>query len=67
MYFSSPEELKRIIPVHDGVWNREYLYEYLVWSRNIRFEAYINDFFSGYLDDENLADMLFSSYNEFTV
>jgi len=60
MYFSSPEELKKIIPVCDGVWNKDYLYEYLVWSCNINFEEYIDCFFKDYLDDENLADMLFS-------
>ncbi len=60
MYFSSSEELKRIIPIRDGIWNKDYLYEYLVWSCNIRFQEYINRFFSGYLNDENLADMLFS-------
>ncbi|MCM1102564.1 MAG: hypothetical protein NC409_00520 [Clostridium sp.] len=60
MYFSSPEELKKIVPVCDGVWNKEYLYEYLVWSSNVRFKEYLNGFFSNYLDDGNLADMLFS-------
>lgn len=60
MYFSSPEELKNIIPICDGVWNKDYLYEYLVWSCNVRFEEYVNCFFSDYLSDENLADMLFS-------
>lgn len=60
MYFSSPAELNRIIPIHDGVWNKDYLYEYLVWSCNIRFKEHINSFFDDYLNDENLADMLFS-------
>lgn len=60
MYFSSPEELKKINPMRDGVWNKDYLYEYLVWHSNIRFKEYINGFFEDYPDDENLADMLFS-------
>lgn len=60
MYFSSPEELKKIIPVCDGVWNKDYLYEYLVWSCYASYEEYISRFFSDYLDDENLADMLFA-------
>ncbi|MCM1183410.1 MAG: hypothetical protein NC337_08555 [Roseburia sp.] len=60
MYFSSPEELKEIVPVQDGIWNKEYLYEYLVWSANIRFKEYINRFFGDWLADEGLADMLFS-------
>ena len=60
MYFHSPEELKEIIPICNGIWNKDYLYEYLVWSCNIRFQEYINHFFDSYLHDENLADMLFS-------
>lgn len=52
--------MRKIVPICDGVWNRDYLYEYLVWSCNSRFEEYINRFFSDYLNDENLADMLFS-------
>ncbi|MCM1044499.1 MAG: hypothetical protein NC417_03215 [Candidatus Gastranaerophilales bacterium] len=60
MYFSSPEELKKIVPICDGVWNKDYLYEYLVWSCNARFKEYTNRFFGDYLNDENLADILFS-------
>lgn len=60
MFFSSPEELKGIIPICNGIWNKDYLYEYLVWNSNIRFQEYINCFFDNYLNDENLADMLFS-------
>ena len=32
MYFKSPKELKSIDPFEKGTWNKEYLYEYLVWS-----------------------------------
>lgn len=60
MYFSSAEELKQIVPVQDGSWNKDYLYEYLVWHCDIRFWEYIDCFFAGYLADENLADLLFS-------
>lgn len=60
MYFSSPEELKNIVPVCNGVWNKEYLYEYLVWNSNSRFKQYIIDFFQDYLDNADLADLLFS-------
>ena len=60
MYASSPEELKKIIPICDGVWNKDYLYEYLVWHANIKFTDYIDRFFDNYLHDENLADVLFS-------
>lgn len=60
MYFSSPEELKGIVPFGKGIWNKEYLYEYLVWSCNSKFEKYINKFFEEYMDDEELAELLFS-------
>lgn len=60
MYFSSPEELEQIIPICDGIWNKDYLYEYLVWSCDMKFKEYINQFFSSYLNDEDLADLLFS-------
>lgn len=60
MYFSSPEELKKIVPISDGIWNREYLHEYLIWHANIKFTGYIDRFFGNYLNDETLADMLFS-------
>ena len=60
MYFSSPEELKNIVPIRNGVWNKAYLYEYLVWNSNNRFEKYIGDFFRDYLDNADLADLLFS-------
>lgn len=60
MYFHSPEESKSIVPICGGVWNKEHLYEYLVWHADIRFTEYIDSFFDAYLDDEDLADMLFS-------
>jgi len=60
VYFSSPEELKKISPICDGVWNKDYLYEYLVCSSNIKFEEFIDRFFQDYLEDEALADLLFS-------
>lgn len=60
MYFSSPEELGKIIPIYDGAWNKDYLYEYLVWSCNARFQEHINGFFQDYLNDRSLADLLFS-------
>lgn len=60
MYFSCPTDLNKIVPISDGIWNKEYLYEYLVWHSNIAFKKYINDFFQNYLDNEALADLLFS-------
>lgn len=59
MYFSSPEELKKIVPISNGVWNKEYLYEYLVWDCNVKFEKYIDEFFQEYLANADLADLLF--------
>lgn len=60
MYFSSPEELSKIVPFSKGQWNREYLYEYLVWYANKRFRAYLDAYFQDYLDSGELADELFS-------
>ena len=60
MYFRSPEDLEKIVPVCNGIWNKDALYEYLVWSSNVQFQAYISDFFSSHLQDENLAELLFS-------
>ncbi|MBE6754444.1 MAG: hypothetical protein E7559_08890 [Ruminococcaceae bacterium] len=60
MYFSSPEELKRIVPLTEDGWSKEYLYEYLVWSCHSAFEDYIDDFFSKHTDDDELAELLFS-------
>lgn len=60
MYFSSPEELKSIVPISNGIWNREYLYEYLAWYSNMAFKNYISDFFQDYLDNADLAELLFS-------
>ena len=59
MYFKSIEDLKAIEPVIYGTWNKEYLYEYLVWSCNNRFREYIDAFFANYEDDEKLVDLLF--------
>ena len=60
MYFRSPEDLQAIVPIRNGIWNKDDLYEYLVWSGNVRFQAYISSFFNSHLRDENLAELLFS-------
>ena len=54
------EELNNIVPVDKGIWNKEYLYEWLVWSCNSRFKNHINKFFEKYTDNEELAELLFS-------
>ena len=60
MYFKSPKELKSIVPFEKGTWNKEYLYEYLVWSCYKNFKKYIDRFFEEHTDDEDLAELLFS-------
>ena len=59
MYFGSVDELRSIIPIHNGVWNKDYLYEYLIQSCNREFSEYISAFFADYKSDEKLADLLF--------
>lgn len=59
MYFKNWDELKKLCPVDNGKWNKEILYEYLVWSCNRNFSAAIDDFFMKYQQDEELAELLF--------
>lgn len=59
MYFRSWEELKKLCPIKNGKWNKEILYEYLVWSCNKNFRDYIDNFFQKYQQDEKLAELLF--------
>jgi len=60
MYFASVDELKKYEPYINDIWDKEKMYEFLVCYCNIRFEKYIFEYFQDYLEDENLADMLFS-------
>lgn len=53
------EELERNCPVKDGVWDKELLYEYLVWSCYRDVEERLHSFFAKYQDDERLAELLF--------
>lgn len=59
MYFSSWTELQKFVPIQNGVWNKERLCEYLIQSCNASFKNYIDQFFSEYETDKDLADMLF--------
>lgn len=59
MYFRSWEELKKLHPIDNGIWNKDILYEYLVWSCHRDFKNSIDDFFVKYQDDEELAQLLF--------
>lgn len=60
MQFKDWEELKRLCPITNGAWNKEFLYEYLVQSCNQNFSKQIEAFFLKYRNDERLADLLFS-------
>jgi len=59
MYFNDPGELKALSPIKDGKWDRDILYEYLVWSCNERFTTFTDSYFDRYKNDELLAGMLF--------
>lgn len=59
MYFKNWEELKVLHPIEKGIWNKEILYEYLVWSCHRDFRKSIDKFFIEYQQDEKLAEMLF--------
>ncbi len=59
MYFKDSGELKALSPLKDGKWDRDILYEYLVWSCNERFAVFTDSYFDRYKNDELLADMLF--------
>lgn len=53
------EELRKNCPIQNGKWNKDYLYNYLVWSCCKNFSAQIDDFFRRYKKDEALAELLF--------
>lgn len=59
MNYSNWTELKAFIPVKDGTWNQDILYEYLVSSCYREFKQPLDDFFSAYQGDEALAEILF--------
>lgn len=51
--------LKENPPFNNNKWDREMLYEYLVYSCIKDTKEYINKYFSRYTNDENLLKMLF--------
>lgn len=59
MRIQSREELEKICPLENGIWNRENLYEYLVQSCDRRWESLTDAFFKQHSRDEKLADLLF--------
>ncbi len=51
--------LKENPPFNNNKWDREMLYEYLVYNCIKDTKEYINKYFSRYTNDENLLKMLF--------
>ncbi len=52
--FLNWEQLQKYAPVQNGVWNKQYLYEYLVKSCHCCFQKQISQFFNNYKCDEVL-------------
>lgn len=59
MYCENWEVPERDCPLKDGKWDKEALYEYLVWSCSKKFRQPLDDFFSRYQGDRELAGLLF--------
>lgn len=57
--FLNWEQLQKYAPVQNGIWNKQYLYEYLVQSCHCCFQKQISQFFNNYKCDEVFADLLF--------
>ena len=53
------EQLEQNCPIKDKKWDKEALYEYLVWSCNANYHQRLKYFFGGYRKDEELAGLLF--------
>ena len=51
--------LKENPPFNDNKWDKEMLYEYLVYSCCVDTSEYIKGYFSQYTNDENLLKLLF--------
>lgn len=61
--------LKENPPFNNKHWDKEKLYQYLVYSCIKDTEAYVNEYFSKYTNNENLLKLLFDfllddSYND---
>lgn len=52
------KELRINIPYFDGIWNKEYLYEYLIYFCMDGIGEYIEGFFCQYLYDKMLCKLL---------
>lgn len=52
--------LKNHLPYQNGDWNKDFLYEYLVAGCYRNTKDYVTEYLENYLNDDNLADILFS-------
>lgn len=53
------KDLEKNAPCINGVWDKEKLIEYLIWKCNRQFSTWIDDYFSSYRNDRQLAELLF--------
>lgn len=53
------EDLEKIAPYTNGAWDKEKLIEYLIWKCDQRFSTWIDDYFSCYRNNRQLAELLF--------
>ena len=58
-YFKNLEELKACCPMESGIWNKEILKGYIIYSCVRGFEQYIDEFMAEYQNDDSLAELLF--------
>lgn len=53
------KDLVKIAPYTNGVWDKEYLIEYLIWKCDRRLSTWIDEYFLKYRNDRQLAKLLF--------
>lgn len=53
------KDLEKNAPYINGVWDKEKLIEYLIWTCDRRFSTWMDDYFSSYRNDPQLAELLF--------
>lgn len=52
--------LKNHLPYQNNKWHKDFLYEYLIASCYTNTKDFVTEYLENYLNDEALADMLFS-------
>lgn len=52
------KELRMNVPFFDGIWNKAFLYEYLVYLNTAGIHEYIEEYLHQYLHDEMLCKLL---------